>query len=157
MSTASAISPTSMPGLESKEIVVAVSLKDGCENTALYAVQLAHFFNSCLHVLYVHDPEPISEIVGSEAMTILEQEQRLAEQNLELLVADLQQIHPDCHGEFLMGEPIEEIARYADAHNADLIVTASHHPGFLVRLFGLDYAPRIMHEASCPVLVVAGK
>jgi nucleotide-binding universal stress UspA family protein len=37
--------------------------------------------------------------------------------------------------------------------DADLIVTASHHPTFLRRLFNLDKAPRIMHRAPCPVLV----
>jgi nucleotide-binding universal stress UspA family protein len=156
MSTATAIRPASFPSLELKDIVVAVSLKEGCGYTALYALQLARMFNSRLHVVYVHDPQPISEIAGSEAMTVLERQKRLAEQNLELLVTDLQQSYPDCDGEFLTGEPAEEIARYARTHHADLIVTASHHPGFLARFFGLDHAPRILHQTSCPVLVVAG-
>ena len=156
MSTATAIQPPSLPSLELKNIVVAVSLKEGCGYTALYAVQLARIFKSRLHVVYVHDPRPISEISGSEAMDILERQQHLAEQNLELLVTDLQQSYPDCNGEFLSGEPAEEIARYANTHHADLIVTASHHPGFLARFFGLDCAPRILHQTSCPVLVVAG-
>ena len=157
MSTASAIDPTSLPSLELKNIVVAVSLKEGCAHTAAYAVQLARIFESHLHVVYVHDPQPLSEIAGSEAMTIIEQQQRLAEQNLDLLVTELQQIQPDCSGQFLVGEPAEEITRYAHGHHADLVITASHRPRFLARFFGLDYAPRIMHHASCPVLVVAGK
>jgi nucleotide-binding universal stress UspA family protein len=157
MSTATAIQPATLPSLELKNIVVAVNLKEGCGNTALYALQLARIFKSRLHVVYVHDPPTLTEIAGGEAMTILEQQQRIAEQKLEVLVAELQQIHPDCNGEFLTGEPTEEIARFAEKHNADVIITASHHPGVLVRLFGLDYAPRIMHHASCPVLVVSGK
>jgi nucleotide-binding universal stress UspA family protein len=157
MSTASATNLESLPSLELKNIVVAVSLKEGCEPTAAYAVQLARLFKSRLHVVYVHDPQPVTEIGGAEAMTVLEQQQRLAEQNLEVLLTDLQEGHPDCCREFLSGEPAEEIVRYAETHQADLIVTASHHPGLLARLFGLDYAPRILHQASCPVLVVAGK
>jgi nucleotide-binding universal stress UspA family protein len=157
MSTASAISSASLPSLELKNIVVAVSLKDGCERTAAYAVQLARMFKSRLHVVYVHDPQPVTEIGGGEAMTALAQRRRLAEQNLELLLTDLQQGHPDCCCQFLAGEPAAGIARYAETHQADLIVTASHHPGLLTRLFGLDYAPRILHHAACPVLVVAGK
>jgi nucleotide-binding universal stress UspA family protein len=156
MSTATAIHPASLPSLELKNIVVAVSLKEGCEYTALYALKLARLFNSHLRVVYVHDPQAITEIAGNEAMDILERQQHFAEQNLELLVTDLQQSYPDCHGEFLTGEPAEEIARYANTHHADLIVTASHHPGFLARFFGLDCAPRILHQTSCPVLVVAG-
>src|SRR5262249_41142682 len=119
--------------------------------------QLARLFRSRLHVVYVHDPQPVTEIGGGEAMTVLEQRQRLAEQNLEALLTDLQQSHSDCCCEFLSGEPAEDIARSAVRHQADLIVTASHHPGVLARLFGLDYAPRILHHASCPVLVVTGK
>jgi nucleotide-binding universal stress UspA family protein len=41
----------------------------------------------------------------------------------------------------------------AQERDADLIITASHRPGFLARLLYLDQAPRIMHAASCPVLV----
>jgi nucleotide-binding universal stress UspA family protein len=157
MSTASASNLASLPSLELKNIVVAVSLKEGREHTATYAVQLARIFKSRLHVVYVHDPQPVTEMGGGEAMTLLEQQQRLAEQNLEVLLSDLRQGHPDCCREFLSGEPAEEIARYAETHQADLIVTASHHPGLLARLFGFDYAPRILHHASCPVLVVTGQ
>jgi nucleotide-binding universal stress UspA family protein len=160
MSTATAIDPMTSPGLSSlelKNIVVAVSLKEGCGYTALYGVQLARIFKSRLHVVYVHDPQPTSEIAGSEVVSILERQQRLARQKLEFLVTELQQSYPACNGELLTGEPAEEITRYAEKHQADIIITASHHPGLLARWFGLDYAPRIMHQASCPVLVVAGK
>ena len=157
MSTAPAIDIASLPSLELKNIVVAVSLKEGCGYTALYALRLASIFKSRLHVVYVHDPQPIREIAGGEALDIIERQERLAEDRLELLVKELKRSHPDCDSKFLMGEPAEEITRYARVCQADLIVTASHHAGFLARFFGLDCAPRIMHQTSCPVLVVAGK
>jgi nucleotide-binding universal stress UspA family protein len=51
----------------------------------------------------------------------------------------------------------ERISALAREIHADLIVTASHHPRFLVRLFTLDQAPEIMRRAPCPVLVYHDK
>ncbi len=51
------------------------------------------------------------------------------------------------------GGPAEQISALARDIDADLIVTACHHPRLLARLFNLDKAPQIMHRAPCPVLV----
>jgi nucleotide-binding universal stress UspA family protein len=58
-----------------------------------------------------------------------------------------------CDSVILVGSPAEQITALARDMDADLIVTASHHPTFLARLFSLDQAPRIVHRAPCPVLV----
>jgi nucleotide-binding universal stress UspA family protein len=54
---------------------------------------------------------------------------------------------------FRKGDPAEQVALLAQDLDADLIITASHNPGFLTRLFGWDQAPRILQRAHCPVLV----
>ena len=61
--------------------------------------------------------------------------------------------YPECVGRFVLGEPADEAAWLAHELKADLIITASHHPDFLARLFNLDQAPQMMHGAPCPVLV----
>jgi nucleotide-binding universal stress UspA family protein len=58
-----------------------------------------------------------------------------------------------CESAFLIRYPAERIGELDRDVGADLIVTASHHPKFLARLFNLGKAPRIMHRARCPVLV----
>jgi nucleotide-binding universal stress UspA family protein len=62
-----------------------------------------------------------------------------------------------CESVYLVGEPAEQIADLARHTGADLIITASHHPKFLGRLFNLDKAPQIMHRAPCPVLIYQEK
>ena len=47
----------------------------------------------------------------------------------------LREGYPDCNVEFRIGDPAEQVTQLARETNADLIITASHHPGFLGRLF----------------------
>ena len=54
---------------------------------------------------------------------------------------------------FLVGAPAERISALADDMDADLIVTASHHPTFVGRLFHLDKSTLILHRVPCPVLI----
>ncbi len=58
-----------------------------------------------------------------------------------------------CESAFLVGDPAKRVGELARSMGADLIITASHHPKFLSRLFNLDKAPQIMHRAPWPVLV----
>jgi nucleotide-binding universal stress UspA family protein len=91
--------------------------------------------------------------VCEPASTILEQER----DRLCKLVGELaKSVKPRglmCQGVFLVGDPAEQIARWASGVDADLIITGSNEPTFLVRLFNIAKAPRIMHRAPCPVLV----
>jgi hypothetical protein len=48
------------------------------------------------------------------------------------------QLVPVCESVYLEGEPAEQISALARDLGADLIVTASHHPTILARLFNLD-------------------
>jgi nucleotide-binding universal stress UspA family protein len=56
-----------------------------------------------------------------------------------------------------VGNPAEQISAVARDVKADLLVTASHHPTLLARLFNMDKAPHIMHRAPCSVLVYQEK
>jgi nucleotide-binding universal stress UspA family protein len=72
---------------------------------------------------------------------------------LDQLTEQVHQLVPVCESVNLEGESAEQISALARDLGADLIITASHHPTFLARLFNLDKAPKIMHQAPCPVLV----
>ena len=51
------------------------------------------------------------------------------------------------------GPPKDQILKLADAVEADLIIIASHQPGFSTYLLGSTAAAVVRH-ANCPVLVV---
>jgi hypothetical protein len=71
---------------------------------------------------------------------------------LKLLTHKAQKSGVICESFFLVGEPAEQISILAREMGADLLITASHHPAFLGRIFNLDKAP-VKHWAPRPVLI----
>jgi nucleotide-binding universal stress UspA family protein len=66
----------------------------------------------------------------------------------------MRQIYPRCETEFHIGDTAEQVHLVAFSLKANLIITASYHPGFLGHLLELEQARRITTHAPCPVLVL---
>ena len=139
--------------LNMKRIVVAVDLSTHSKKTATYAAQFAKSFGASLTLVHAFAPERITEFTTEEVHQRYEGDMRDTEQDLDKLADTVRETYPDCDTEFRVGDPAEEVNMIAKDLYADLIITASHHPDFLSRLFGTDQAPRILHRAQCPVLV----
>jgi nucleotide-binding universal stress UspA family protein len=139
--------------LSLRKILVPVDLTDHSERTASYAVALAKAFNASLTFIHVFAPEAISEFTTEDVHAIYENEREIAKERLTSFGAKIGRIYPHCETEFYVGDTAEQVKQAAVTLKADLIVTASYHPGFLGRLFGLEQAPRIVDRAPCPVLV----
>ena len=156
MKSSKAASPTKT-SVFFRKMVVAVDLSDHSEATARYAAELASCFSASLSVVYVYAPVPLGEYVCESTFTILEEER---DRLCKLLGELAEKVKPSglrCKPVFLVGDPAEQIARWARQVGADLIITGSNEPTFLGRLFRLAKAPRIMHQAPCPVLVYSQK
>jgi nucleotide-binding universal stress UspA family protein len=152
MKTIDAETPTKKL-LSIQRVIVAVDLTKHSEATVQYAAKIAQCFNASLYVAHVFSPAPMYEMGAEGAYNLIDQERRDLRARLEDLAGQGHKIVPVCESVFLEGEAAEQIAALARDVDADLIVTASHHPKFLGRLFNLDQAPKIMHQAPCPVLV----
>ena len=139
--------------LNIKSIVVAVDLSPHSEKTAACAAEFAKTFGASVTLVHAFAPERVTEFTTQEVHEGYVEEGRATERELEKLAATIRKTYPDCHAEFRVGDPAAQVCLIAQDVDADLIITASHHPGFLSRLFGLDQAPRILHRADCPVLV----
>ena len=137
--------------LEIKRILVAVDLSPHSERTATYAVNFAKSFGASISLAHILAVEPVRTVNANE--TPAEEKRHNAERKLGELVEKIRRTYPHCDMWFRTGDPTEQITILAQELDADLIITASHHPGFLTRLFGWDQAPRILHRAHCPVLV----
>jgi len=137
--------------LAMKRILVAVDLSPHSERTATYAVNFAKGFGASITLVHVLAIEPVRTLNANE--TPAEEKRHTAERKLGELVEKVRETYPNCDMWFRTGDPAEQITILAQDLDADLIITASHHPGFLTRLFGWDQAPRILHRAHCPVLV----
>lgn len=136
-----------------RKVLVAVGLTKHSEATADYAAQIAKWLNASLWIVHVFSPVPLSEWGSEGVHNVIAEERREHRFRLEQLTEQVQRLVPVCEPVFLEGEPAEQISSLARDLGADLIITASHHPTFLARLFSLDKAPKIMHRAPCPVLV----
>jgi nucleotide-binding universal stress UspA family protein len=139
--------------LNMTKIVVAVDLSPHSEKTAAYAVEFARSFAASITLVHVFPTEHITEFTNQEIHETFEEGKRATQRKLRALMDSLRESYPDCAMEFRSGDPAEQVTQVARETSADLIITASHHPGFLGRLFGLDQAPKILHRAGCPVLV----
>ena len=139
-------------------IVVAVDLSPASADALDVAGDMARLNHARLHVIHVvadpfHSMYAI-ETSGLDLPELLRQWTLAAEQQL----ADLVERHPIAAGQLttavLAGSPAQEIVRYADDQQADLIVVGSHGRAMVGRLLLGSVADRVLHHAGRPVLVV---
>ena len=136
-----------------RKIVVPVDLSEHSEKTASYAVALAKTFGAAITFVHVFPPEAITEFATESVHASYEQQRDIANKRLASFGEKIGRVYPDCETQFRIGDTAEQVKLAAMELEADLIITASYHPGFLGRLFALEQAPRIVNHAPCPVLV----
>jgi len=101
----------------------------------------------------VQAPESITEHATKGGNENLEKKRHDPVQELTDLSKRIRRIYPNCGADLRVGSRSDEVSQLADTLDPDLIITANHHPSFLARLLNLDQAPKIVHRATCPVLV----
>ena len=77
-----------------------------------------------------------------------------AEAALTALVPDLHHRKVDAVVEVLSGDPAIQIVTYAETHDVDLIVMSTHGRSGMARWRFGSVANKVLHEASCAVVVV---
>jgi nucleotide-binding universal stress UspA family protein len=136
-----------------QKVLVAVDLSAHSEATATYAAEIGKCFNATLTLVYVYEPVSLYGLPSGYTYGLIENKREDLQQQLDQLTKKIRRLGGMCDSVILVGSPAKQIKALACDMDADLIVTASHHPTLLARLFSLDQAPRIVHRAPCPVLV----
>lgn len=77
-----------------------------------------------------------------------------AEAALADLVPDLHYRKVEAVVEILTGDPADRIVDYADTHDIDLIVMSTHGRSGMARWRFGSVANKVLHEASCAVVLV---
>jgi len=108
-----------------------------------------------IHLLHVHAPIPIGRVqahVGKETLHAY----YLEESQVSLLEAQQKLDAAACaHTTHIhVGQPAEVIAKLAAEQGCDLIVMGTHGRGGIAGLVTGSVANRVLHLASCPVLLV---
>lgn len=108
-----------------------------------------------IHLLHVHPPIPIGGVLAHVSKETLEScyrdeaESEMAEAKIRLYMAKCPYT-PHIH----VGLPAEVIVKQAAELGCDLIVLGTHGRGALAGLVSGSVATRVLHLASCPVLLV---
>ena len=139
-----------------RKIVAAVDLTSRSFATAEYAVKVARSFGASLIFVYVHPTESMFDFITNGGYDLIDSEQRNQRHALMSLTDKVSREYPFCSQTFLVGDAAESVANYAREIGADLIIAASHQPGLLATLLHIDQAPKMIRQATCPVLVYHG-
>ncbi len=136
-----------------KRIVTATDGSPSSELAVRHAVGLSKVHGCPLDIIYVAPPlnesldfyhsEDLEKALRNEAEGFLARaKEEAAGQGIEAAT------------HILAGEPEDEIVRFAEEKDCDLIVMGSHgHKGFVKLLIG-SVAERVIGRAHCPVLVM---
>jgi len=119
------------------------------------ASSLAAESQAKLYIIYVHDVQNLSVAMGEASFidaSTWREELREAEEQLGNVVPSIAGV--DYKHECLTGNPVLEILKFAESHDIDLIVMASHGRTGLLRLLMGSVAETVMRKAFCPILIV---
>jgi len=120
-------------------------------------VALAERLGSRLILTYVMEDRLPPMILAHSALPtdeLLEQHRKHSEKSLEEFVERHLSGH-EVEPIVRQGTPHQEIVRLAKEIRADLIVIGMHGHGFLAHALAGSTAERVLHQATCPVLVVS--
>jgi nucleotide-binding universal stress UspA family protein len=138
-------------------IVVPTDFSDHSLRALAYAIGLAEKYGASVNIVYVKEPSlQVSDMawVGVDERSLKDEHVKEAQQNMERIVKE--QIPPGLSAdpEVRIGDAVEEIIRYADDVNADLIVMATHGRSGLSHILMGSTAEQVIRKASCPVLTL---
>jgi nucleotide-binding universal stress UspA family protein len=135
-------------------ILVPVDLTETSEDTLRYGFAWAELFGSELHVLHVVPDVQHALGVDLAGVTMKDEWMRDATRALETLVASVAVASDQVRRAVCVGQPAQEIERYAAAQHIDLIVMAAHRHNVLARVALGSVAEQVVRKAPCPVVTV---
>ena len=132
-----------------RNILYAINLHDENITSIIYALEFARLFNSRIHIVYVNDPQAgYRHPTDREDAVALRVREAVPESLLESL---------DVVYAVSKGNTAEEIVRYAQEHQIDLIMVGHKHRGKLYSTLFDSNDVSIIDEALLPVLVIPEK
>ena len=140
-----------------KRILVAYDGSEAGQKALLDSHELAQWGNAELYLVAVMPPA--SALIGGEGYVydprIEEEERREYKNILEEGLRRLSSAGRAANGEVLVGDAVDEIARYATKISADLIVVGHKHLGsWAARWWRGSVSKALIEHAPCSVLVV---
>ncbi|WP_254532879.1 universal stress protein [Natrinema gelatinilyticum] len=143
------------------KFLVAVDGSDEAENALQYASDIAAAVGGSITVVHAVNPAAYDEGGNEPVSTLSEAEQRLIIENIEdaeqrgsNVLDDAFEIVDDVEGELLYGDPVTEIADFAEAEGFDGIYVGHRGRTGRAELLLGSVAKSIVERATVPVTVV---
>ena len=137
--------------MNAKKILCPIDYSENSQLSLNYAASLAKESDAELHIVFCYENIPPYEAGFGTAMA--------ATVDTEAQKAELEKVVPKehevryCH-ELLHGSPMEELTRYSDENEIDLIVMGTHGRKGLSRILMGSVAEAVLRNANCPVLTI---
>jgi nucleotide-binding universal stress UspA family protein len=143
--------------MELKKILFATDFSEGSSSALPYAVDLAKRYGAKLYL--VHVIYDVAKTAGwyvphTSFDEILSDMEKSAKESLKKTFIDEMRGFKDIEHVIIKGTPHEELAKFAENNQIDLIVVASHGRKGLDRLLFGSTAEQVVRYAPCPVLSV---
>ncbi len=137
-------------------IIVTTDLSEYSLRALPYAVGLAERFDAQLKVVCVSEPAiQVSDVafVGVDPVLTSRQHTELIRDALAKVVAGLPK-SLDVEGKVLEGVAVDQIVKYANQINADLIVSCTHGRTGVAHVLMGSTAEALVRKSPCPVLTL---
>jgi nucleotide-binding universal stress UspA family protein len=140
-----------------ERILYPTDFSEGSSYTLKYAVDFAEKYNAklyILHVIYDMAMATESHIPHISSDELYKEMKQWAEKEIDSCCVEEIRHVKDVQKEVLKGVPYEEIIKFAEKENIDLIVIGTLGRSGLERFIFGSTAERVVRRAPCPVLTV---
>jgi len=142
--------------MEIKKVLFATDFSEGAKNALPYACDIATRWEAKLYLVHViYDMTKTAWYVPHSSLEdVYADLEQSARKELDKTFIDEMRKYKDIEHIILKGTPYEEIVKFAETNNVDLIVLATHGRTGLDRLLFGSTAEQVVRYAPCPVLSV---
>ena len=135
-----------------KRILIPTDFSETSSAAIEYAIDLAGRYQASLHLLHVIEKRAVPP--EAEFPLGIFEGQTVTRERLVGLLTPVQRTAFRADFAVVIGSPSVEIARYAKAHEIDLIVMGTHGRSGVSHLLMGSVAEKVVRKAPCPVLTV---
>jgi nucleotide-binding universal stress UspA family protein len=138
-----------------KKMLVILDGSKLAERSFTYAQELAGRLNLCLGLLHVCAPQEADQLIMRQAY--IERMAEVLQKKTELIRSQFGEktaCETVAHGHVVVGDPAEEILKYVDEHNIDLLMLSKLGQSGIRRWNMGSVANKIIHNINVPVWLV---
>jgi nucleotide-binding universal stress UspA family protein len=140
--------------MAAKSILVPTDFSETSDAALTYAVDLAHTLGAQLYLMHVPGKTGENFEANFEANFPVGRFETAAQERLSTLLSpeEIERLRPEYA--LRLGTPADEIIRYADARDIDLIIMGTHGRSGVAHLLMGSVAEQVVRTAPCAVLLV---